>query len=748
MVNLNVNLSIHQFADGKKIFKTDTVTFKSKNFIFAPNGSGKSTLAHCIDEEHSDKYNVKVFRGFEELVGENRTLNAFSLAVGAGDNEEEIRNKEKEISEKEKALQELKELIAPESGGYWNKKADAANEHRKKEKEIDEFFTKSAAEIKNLNNPQIAPPSYDKNKMKSEVDKVTVLQDTEVQLLESTVNSSGLRAAIPLKRIDWDCSEVLNSVNQILTTKVKETNIIERFNDDNRKREFAKQGLEVHNHNQGEVCAFCGNAIEQKVFTELETFFSADDIKKLENAIIAEIDRLSQMQNELDEISKGEGEFYPKFLTRSDEAFKQIEEGKRQITEFLAAVQTALQDKGKNLFSSTEALDLFVPAPLNIDLFNQVVEENNEYGKNLEKEKENAKDKLRYHKIKQKLDAFGYGVRQEQLKQAKEKADHAESEFKAIESKNEEITKQITQLQHEVEDLQPKAEKQAVKNINKKLKNSLLKWELDYVEDNGSYYRIKEIDENGQVTHRGVDCLSKGEKNIIAFLYFVEELAKVESGNNLPKIIIFDDPMTSNDAAMQYLMITELRKIYQDTDKFDHNKDYLLVMTHNSHFYLNVKPDKFEKANHYHLQAGTFNLIEKKNDDLKRHYETLWYELQEVFKQNHIHAALNLMRRIIETYTIFMKIDSDEFYQENDQYRKLFHVNSHQAIDDINTEAFSQRPDELYKIFRQIFIDNEAESHFDAYWPSKQTLVGAEQRKEHVVNGQQVFTNDKLTEIN
>ena len=58
-------------------------------------------------------------------------------------------------------------------------------------------------------------------------------------------------------------------------------------------------------------------------------------------------------------------------------------------------------------------------------------------------------------------------------------------------------------------------------------------------------------------------------------------------GDNKPKIVVLDDPMTSNDDTMQYIMIGEIQKYYRDLK----DSNYFILLTHNVHFYLNVRPN-------------------------------------------------------------------------------------------------------------------------------------------------------------
>ena len=115
-------------------------------------------------------------------------------------------------------------------------------------------------------------------------------------------------------------------------------------------------------------------------------------------------------------------------------------------------------------------------------------------------------------------------------------------------------------------------------------------FELKLVNDEGEnqkgQYQIKGYDGN----IRRITALSKGEKNIIAFLYFMFNLERID-GDIKPKIVVLDDPMTSNDDTMQYIMIGEIQKYYRSLKE----GNYFIVLTHNVHFYLNVRPNTADK---------------------------------------------------------------------------------------------------------------------------------------------------------
>lgn len=75
--------------------------------------------------------------------------------------------------------------------------------------------------------------------------------------------------------------------------------------------------------------------------------------------------------------------------------------------------------------------------------------------------------------------------------------------------------------------------------------------------------------------------LSSGELNFIAFLYFWGKIKENENVKN--KVIIFDDPMNSNDEYFQYYIMSKLN----EEMKKDRESIFILL-THNKHFYLNA----------------------------------------------------------------------------------------------------------------------------------------------------------------
>lgn len=752
MSELTINLTQHQFDDGSKIFSDADICLKNKNFIFAKNGSGKSTLSKIIKAQKQADFDVQIFNGFSSLIGENENLDAFALAVNAGENEEKIKEKSQQVEEKTKEWNSINEQITnPEVDGenLFTKLEKAQKVFKNKDETIKSFRTRAAKQISEKKNPVIVENArgYQAPRFKGEISKAKLLQNVEIEQLKQTLKTEE-KTANKIIYHSPDFDKYLKSVNEILASKVEEEITIERISNNQAKRRFAEQGFAIYKDTHNETCAFCGNVIEDTKLEELKRYFDADKVKVLKDRIINGKSIISQEIEKLNQVNIVVSDFYPSFKVKASEQKANIDKLKlEQLNNFWNILSKALDDKEKNLFEVSDDLLISLPENLNFDDYNDLVDENDTFTQNFTDEQIKARNELRYHEIKVLLDNENYAVEIYNLANLKSSQDAAQKAIDDQAAKAKALELEISTLQAEIEQLKPKAEQQAIDHINEKLRQSV-PWELHFAgSENEGYYNVLQ-----DAKERSVKLLSTGEKNIIAFLYFVEKLEEVkEEQNGKPKIIIFDDPMNSNDDTMQYLIITELQKLYQSTKdgyktKFNLQRDHLIILTHNVHFYLNVQPhgyykenkidknedgslklngagnpkligiSKYDKNNFYRLQNGKFKLIKSETDDFKTNYDAIWYELQSLVDNNLRNSMLNSMRRIIETYIGFNSLDQDEFYKGKEQYLKLFNVNSHLAIENISAESFTESAEELKQIFKQLFIDNNAEEHFKAHW--------------------------------
>ena len=720
MGSISIDLSQHTDKYASDCLKL-TIS-KKVNFIFGKNGTGKTTITDEIASQFSSNYSIHVFKDFDG-VAVNERLDAVALGTENAEIQKLIDIVDHEI----KAINN--DVQKPEEGteNLFTKAEAAKKALNNQQAKIETFYTNSARQIKNLSNPNIASPNYDKNTFKNEIGKAKTLTKEEISANKDTIRADKKDDISSVTLPVIHLSDYLKSTNELLGSSVKQPESIPELNNSSTKQQFAKTGLDIHEHKHGEVCAFCGNEITEERWVALGNYFNGE-VKSLESRLESEITKIKSELVAIDEIKEiDKHSYYGKYSEQIKQLNTKIKLGKAEYKVFLDSLEKALDDKTKNLFIKTEALTIVIPSDFSEvqKEYTSLVESNNTFSKNLGNEQSKSKDALRYHEIQKKLNTFRYTEEEASLLALDKLNGIAQADLK---NKRDELAKK----QQERIDLiaKTKDEKKIAIKINKLLENmGVASFELELVNDENEnqkgQYQISGHDGN----IRPVTALSKGEKNIIAFLYFVFNLERTD-GTNKPKIIVLDDPMTSNDDTMQYVMIGEIQKLYRGLKDDNH----FILLTHNVHFYLNVRPNTaikykvdgkeisfYEKFGVYHLfsdgKHSTIRGITKGKHDFKTSYETLWKEL--VFLHGASDATPDLMlnpcRKICETYMNFTKKGIEAFYGDNTNAKKLFDVNQH-SIDDLEAEQNGKTKDEIKEIIKGLFAQNDAEDHFDNYW--------------------------------
>lgn len=708
---------------GIDLFDADKIIFdKRKTYIYGPNGTGKTTISNQIKKMSND-YDVYVFQGFESVISSDKTLNAIVLGTENVEISRQLDEIDGFIESKQKKIDDIKETVSEPKNenqqNFWTKKNDAEKQYNKELTELQRLYKDSASFIKRLNRPQVAPISYNRKNFESDIPYAKSMSNTEVELAVSIINTE-IRTIKEISFPDYDMKEVLLKAKKIIEENIQEPVKLDRV-DNPRKKEFVRLGFELHH--KGDICSFCGNKISDKVFDELDNYFSESNISNYQSKINDMIEEINQIKKDISLFDINE-EAYPDYLEELTRIKNQLHSIKKDNIDFLNELQRKLDYKCKHLFENSEPITLKLPENFKVlekDYF-ELRRKNN--STDLPNKQEAAKESLRLHYVKQKLEEIKYDKHIGKLEELSKQKDKSVSEFEKQYSRINEgssLQKELLELKKSYKELQSQtlSETKLVDIINSKLR-TMVSFELNHATDESNHgiYNIKDTS-SGQV--RDITKLSTGEKNIIAFLYFIE---KIHAFNpdvivEKDKIVVFDDPMCSNDDGMQYLIMEELNKLIKE----DINKnDKFILLTHNKHFYINAKYQmKYDKDCAIHFQSingkTVINKIDNKEKDLKTSYEALWDELNILYNYDQANAELllNPIRRIIETYTKFNAVSLTKFYDKLSGAKKLFDVNSH-SIDDLQAELNGKTKQEILDLFKQCFYSNNAEGHFDAHW--------------------------------
>lgn len=700
------------------LFAEGEIRFETKgNYIYGRNGSGKSTLTRMIKEQITD-FDVRVFQGFEKVLGENHQLNAVILGeknIEIGQQIEEQQAELKKVEEQMESVRKNTREPEDDSENLWTRRKKAQDDYESLNRDIDGFYISSASEIKNMSSPQIAPTTYNKRNFKAEIQLAHLLSEDEMTRYKAVIHEvEKIAPDVVFPQLDF--SNLLDEINRILVRKVKEHKFIARLQGNPEKAGFAKEGLRLHK--AGDICAFCGNVISEETIRDLKSYFDADEVKSFQQEIENEITDIGMKIESIEQIDVDSDSFYPVFQQEASLIAEETEKRKSNWVRFLNKVKEQLESKKKILFESGEVfqygeLDDFSDIDSH---YKELIRQNN--GSNLRKMKDSAKDSLRFYEIQKMLTDWNYTEKNQNLVRLsgnKEAAEEAyEKEFDKIQPGGE-IYEQKKKIEQSITSLKSSTQNEEImaEHINEKLKH-MVSFELIHEGQEGhGYYKVKSTLTNKV---RDITDISTGEKNIIAFLYFVEKLNEVtDRTSSMNKLVVFDDPMNSNDNNMQYLMMDELQRLFKRLS----DDDVLVVFTHNRHFYINMLYEKNKKVRRFHLETdGSKTYIRQvdREHDFKTSYDSLWQELHFLFDSNAApELLLNPIRRIIETYVKFNRITAWDFCHDEIGACKMFNVNSH-SIDDLEAELNGKTKQEIMDIMKRCFENNGASGHFDAHW--------------------------------
>lgn len=719
----------------RRIFLDDQISFKPVNFIYGPNGTGKSTLAEYIKcyFDNPDGSNCRIFDGYEGILGDNQKLNAVVLGEENTEIDKKVELLNSEIQNLQKKIEEInRAIVDPRDGSQnlWTEWNDANNDVERKERNIDKIYTESAKSIKELDNPRIASLIYNKKDFEKDIKRAAHLSDDEKKQYQETAKT-GKRQASEIIQISINGKELLDKVNKLREKFVQEQIVIQRI-DCSEKREFARKGLELHK--AGDVCAFCGHVIEEATIGELKSYFDADDVRAFQAEISGIENDINRKIKVLEQIQVKSQEFYPKYSNEALRLCNAINTLVKEYENFLENLRAGVQEKERDIYKPMVDIDAGIPSDLTnlVKRYNSLVRENN--ASDLNKDIELAKEKLRLDYVYDKLKESHYKEKEEELNIARALREEKHKPIEKKKKERDELEKKIEQKEDDIKNLEAKTknEKILAEHINKKL-STIVNFELVHIEDqsvaNGEgYYNIRDKSTN---VIRDITQLSTGEHNVIAILYFIEELRNIIKDNiNQKRVIVFDDPVTSNDDFFQFLIMEELNSLIGFI-KAQESKDVLVVMTHNAHFYIDLNYGYRGYGSRQRIrflpgtEGTTIKIIKKPDDDIKTNYDALWGDFRflcETLPDNKSYLLMNIARCIIETYTNFNRIKEEDFLEKVDGLKKMLNVNSH-SRNDIFMDSGLYTIENIKDLLKECFVQNDAADHFDKHWNSTDSIV-------------------------
>jgi wobble nucleotide-excising tRNase len=227
--------------------------------------------------------------------------------------------------------------------------------------------------------------------------------------------------------------------------------------------------------------------------------------------------------------------------------------------------------------------------------------------------------------------------------------------------------------------------------------------------------------------------LSEGEVTFITFLYFYQ-LAKggpQEDKVNERRVLIVDDPISSLDSNVLFVVSSLLRRYLDEIRSQEGNIVQLILLTHNSYFHKQIaivegKNQPRADTAFWILRKGKkWTSIESYGNEnpISSTYELLWRELRSEDNKSSV-LLKNAMRRILEYYfTVFGQFSNikklpDRFQTIEEQMicKSLIswvHDGSHDIADEIHVSDNDDAVMRFKDVFRAIFDSNGQLGHYN-----------------------------------
>ena len=452
----------------------------------------------------------------------------------------------------------------------------------------------------------------------------------------------------PLDRFVFP-EDLYSEIQAILATSFSLSSFGEDFKAEMReKQEFVEKGLALVKTSTGR-CPFCKQVLSPDAFSLIDRyneFVSNEEAKTIKRIHIL-IQSVGDKRKELASI-KAENvvainrynEYKTKYIPSCEEK-NLIDLDPTSLDECLRSVLNALREKIKDISVVVARDQGIVYLNERISSFNQCVDSNN----------------LLIGEINEKKNSLGEESKSIRRNICKAAYLDWVDKYGKDQKQYEGFCEQEKVLQNEIE-----IKRASQKIEKKKLVAGTIKKVLDYF-FSGKYtldentfrlvFQAKTLEKN-----QTKDVLSEGEKNIIAYAYYLGDTHTIiDKEEDYKKLFfIIDDPISSMDFTYVYTLSGVIRDIKELFPKIERVRN--IVLTHNSDFirilYSNNILDKVMLLKNSRLQEW--------NDNFTVPYINHLLDVYRIARtgEKASHTTANSIRHIIETIDKFERVNSNE----------------------------------------------------------------------------------------
>ena len=700
-------------------YPADGVTIQPKpiSYIFGTNGTGKTTISRVVASRETPEgctvtwcgdqpLDVFVYnRDFVEDTFASQMNGVFTLGAAEKSTVEELQTKNAERSRIQAELAGL-EISLSTKKQEWGEKFDQFKEVCWKQKKAFEGEFRTALRG-SMNSKAIF---CQKVLAEHKTNNADLLSLEALRQKAKVLFSKSVAKVEPIATPDF------SALSQILSNPVWQKHVagssdigIATLIDRLENSDWVGQGRRYLDHS-GDSCPFCQQGLPHDFRNQLEQYFSgefAEDVKLIGNLIEQHVEQCRQLLAPLESLSEDQQAFL-------EDGFEQLVGTLRRKFEYNHRLLKQKAEGPSQQIKPDGIQDDRTGILEALSSANLAISEHNTRIDNLNSERR----RLIAEVWRSILDALQEPLSAHNREETNfnSAATNLNTPIEAKRSALHKLNTRIAELERGTVSVRP-----TVEAINKTLNDyGFSGFRLEIDGDQEDKYRLLR---NGVVDDEIHRTLSEGEKSFITFLYFYHLIngSLTSSGTLTDRVVVFDDPVSSLDSNVLFIVSTLVRKVIEGAKQDDINFKQVFVLTHNVFFHRQVT-FRAGGRHGFWVVRKTEGQTSIHPHDTKNPINTTYGLLWEELKSGSPSRTLlpNTMRRIIEYYfQILGGIDFVKLLNKFEGKDKIIvgsliswaHAGSHAEMEDI--QYSDADPETQLRLFREIFLKTNHIGHYN-----------------------------------